>query len=392
MIRRIERMSRPGVLKAFVWKSGVPDFENISLVYGPNGSGKTSLAAALYEAAYSPTSRSDITLAVDGLEGIEVAGSDHSIFDRLYVFSEDFISKNHRLSRDEATMLAIVTIGHRSVEADEEIARLQEEFPTLEADLTALERRAEVAQRDLDNTRSTIADRVVNALSLLQGDFQSRTKFSVRVVEELYNSNEGNWIELDEQSFQTAVTLVGAPPGDVINEPELLDIEVPSDLATRIRKALAETPVIILLDSLGTHPEAETWVHEGLGLHQDSNECIFCGGNLTDKRRREIEAHFSADVERLNAEVKSLILEVQTISINVEKSVDRRPKRTDFAHDLRDASEAIITTYSDSATELLAWLSGQMHRLQTKGITLQHLGIWHRWTIRPASECICSTI
>jgi uncharacterized small protein (DUF1192 family) len=142
MLRRIGRVSRPGVLNAFGWKPGVPDFENISLVFGPNGSGKTSLAAALYEAAHSPTSRADIALAVDGLEGIEDAGPDHSIFDRLYVFNEDFISKSHRLGRDEATMLAIVTIGQRSVEADEEIGRLQEELPKLEADVKAKGRRA----------------------------------------------------------------------------------------------------------------------------------------------------------------------------------------------------------------------------------------------------------
>lgn len=47
MLRRFESIKNCGIFEDFRWDSGVPDFERINLIYGSNGSGKTSLAHAL---------------------------------------------------------------------------------------------------------------------------------------------------------------------------------------------------------------------------------------------------------------------------------------------------------------------------------------------------------
>lgn len=47
MLRRFESIKSCGIFEEYQWNPTVPDFERINLIYGTNGSGKTSLSRAL---------------------------------------------------------------------------------------------------------------------------------------------------------------------------------------------------------------------------------------------------------------------------------------------------------------------------------------------------------
>ncbi|WP_407345736.1 AAA family ATPase [Pengzhenrongella phosphoraccumulans] len=51
MLRRLESIKNCGIFEDFRWKTNVPGFERINLIYGTNGAGKTSLSRALDDLA-----------------------------------------------------------------------------------------------------------------------------------------------------------------------------------------------------------------------------------------------------------------------------------------------------------------------------------------------------
>lgn len=128
MLRRIEWIKDCGIWTDYCWNNSLPSFGRINIIYGPNGSGKTSLAGVLDDlrnasdgAGYK---RVSIALDENGTERV-TNGSDDSMFDRIHVFSEHYVARNHHFTPAEAEMEAVLTIGQKPVEAELELEELR---------------------------------------------------------------------------------------------------------------------------------------------------------------------------------------------------------------------------------------------------------------------------
>ena len=73
-IQRISRLRHPGVLRDFTWPADLPDFGRFNLIYGWNGSGKTTISR-VFRAIEQRTAlaEGEATVRADGHEVTEHA-------------------------------------------------------------------------------------------------------------------------------------------------------------------------------------------------------------------------------------------------------------------------------------------------------------------------------
>ena len=364
MIKRIQRLRNAGIFQNYSWNPALPDFERLTVIYGPNGSGKTSLASALWHAKTEPESRSDLGLTVESGQGQRTATATDEAFDRLYVFSEEFVESNHRLSQDEASMSAVITIGERSVAADDEVARLRASLPDLEESVSAAEQAVQLATAAIERISGDVSGRVVDDLTTLGGEYQSRSNFSRAKVKTLLQNLDPNWEELADDHYQRDKQFVISPQLPGLGSLPSFASEVPPELLLLARRTLAATPVSVLLDTLRRFPAAESWAHEGMRLHERADVCIFCGGELPLTRRAQLEAHFSSEVIELGDQIDALIRQIREL----RDSLERRglPAQVGIAPTLRDEWTQVATVFLSTVAAQSAWLTDLEERLSAK--------------------------
>ena len=303
MLRRFDWIEDCGHFEQYRWDSNLPEFSRLTVIYGPNGTGKTSLAGALDGLRNPPETEGFKKLSVTVEESATKTttnGSDNAMFNRVFVFSDRYVRRSHRFSPAEAEMDAVLTIGEKAADAEVQLAELRKKLQVVTEgrDTAVTDKRA--ADASLEAAYDRIAQQVVDAAGKAGGRYHSRSNFSTRVVKtEFGRADHSSWIELSESDFKAKVGIINADKAEELASSGL-DVAVPSDVQDRLRTLLGTTPTSIVLDSLREHPAATTWVDEGRSLHHSVDECIFCGSELTEQRRELIELHFSEAVRVLD--------------------------------------------------------------------------------------------
>jgi len=122
-ITRISRLRGCGVFRDFTWPTGLPEFGRYNLIYGWNGSGKTTISRLLrsLEARTAPTT-GQVTLGVDGRD---VRGDEFAqVILPVRVFNRDFIEESV-FPRESDDLPPIFVLGKESVERQKDIDRLK---------------------------------------------------------------------------------------------------------------------------------------------------------------------------------------------------------------------------------------------------------------------------
>lgn len=97
------------------------------------------------------------------------------------------------------------------------------------------------------------------------------------------------------------------------------------------------------------------WVQEGIPLHEELIECLFCGQPLTQTRKDELTAHFDDSLT-------SLQREIDTMSRSIQASVDSSQSYRDsiptdgllypeLAGELREARTAYLSAHDEYARQ-----------------------------------------
>lgn len=357
MIRRFEWIKDSGIFSDYRWDSTLPPLGRINLIYGPNGSGKTSLAGVLYglQRAVDSEGFKRISLTLDDKGTTRTTnGLDDLMFDRVCVFSEHYVARNHWFTPAEAEMEAVLTIGKKPVETE---LKLKELYKTIE-DKTAQRDNARsterVANQAIDKVYSRVSQQVVDAASKAGGRWHSRSNFNARMVRSAFNQSHTTWLALSEIELSKKIGIINSSKSDSLSEDELI-VQAPKSITGRLSTALASSPSTIILDTLATHPNATPWVDKGRPLHSGLGTCIFCGSPLTAGRKMLIDQHFSNEVERLQTDLRCIIRDLTLVETSVETTVTRIPSRGLFFDDLKirydDAKKALI----DELTALQIW-------------------------------------
>ena len=185
MFSRVEWIKNSGNWAAYTWDPALPPLGRINVIYGPNGSGKTSLSGALdgLRNAEDGKGHERLSIALDD-NGTErtTNGLDDVMFDRVRVFSEHYVARSHRFTPAQAEMEAVLTIGEKPIETElrlDELRNMVDE-KTIKRDTESEKERT--STQAVEAAFKRVSQQVVDAVSNAGGRWHSRSNFSAGTV------------------------------------------------------------------------------------------------------------------------------------------------------------------------------------------------------------------
>lgn len=367
-------------------------FQRTNLIYGPNGSGKTSLANMFYGLAHDWPTETERTFGHVSLEvgyedkySRETNNLDDPIFSQVHVFTRDMVKQAHALTVDDATMSAILTLGTERVDRERRIAELEKALSDETEKLADTTSRREHSESMAEDTVSNFQNDIFNTLKSYKG-WATKGKYNQRRAEQdLQEYVTSNIAKIDKMLQERATTnekviqcLESLDENEVsqhlktLAEGEQRQLALPvfigDNLIKRINTInalLDKVPNVTTLDTLKSNPGASNWVQQGIQLHEDSEQCIFCGARLSTSRMADIRAHFSHEVEELQARLRQHRSDFKD-EIGAGKTLAETIAR--LAEEFSDNAElrAFSENYIDQLATYMTWISDAKQKIDNK--------------------------
>lgn len=366
MLRRLNWIRDGGYFDDFQWDSSLPDFERINVIYGSNGSGKSSLARVLDVLRSTDDGHLQASVSVaDGTSVRTTDGRRDPVFNRLLVFNEEYVARSHRFRDGSADMEAVLTLGERTAEDEQQLERLRDEQKQLLDEQVTLIEEKEQLERQIDSAYTRVSQAVVSDASRAGGMYASRGKYSVAKVRSRLGQLRDQLEALEPIDLDAKKHLISGDNRDELPSSSL-SMSIRDDLVPTAMRLLARTPVTIVLDTLKDNPDCSGWVQEGIALHSATKTCAFCGGMLTDDRRNQIERHFSDEVEQLQRELVHLTAELRTAEAGAESIASNIPASGLLFEDLRGSFEIEEQAVRSQITAFKEWCAQLRSKLAAK--------------------------
>lgn len=333
MLKGFEQIRRFGVFDNYSRPADVEDFTELNLIYGWNYAGKTTLSRVLRSvenqelhpdyasAEFVISTQNDSPVTINSL-------ATHSI--KIRVFNSDFVKDN--LSWDGEAFNPILLLGQQSIQAQQEIVkneallvRLREGYRRKAA---TIRRRDEVLREKKTNQAKVIKQ----TLQLVEAFTATHLNQDLSIVARNpaeYVQTQGDVVELLQAGT--------ADEKGILPKIASVDIRVSlADPAVGILGLLSQKPSMTnTIQYLAEHAEVAGWVREGLALHTEKDKCEFCGNQLELTRIERLRAHFSKDIEVLEAALRNKQTELLKLRIQVPDY-----HKSDFYPQLRNEVEA----------------------------------------------------
>lgn len=309
MIKKINSMSGFGVFREFRWPENLPPFARLNLIYGWNYSGKTTLSRVFQamEQQKLPDAYPNARFSVSLESGLQIFSADLSGSPAVRVFNRDYVEANFEA---EHVAQSIFLLGEENIALSRRLEQLKRRAARMERIIKRLQKDQKAIQEDLDRSGTAKAREVRELL----GDPKFRRPELEKRVEEVKESPD-LYILREQHLLAKASTLRSQERFSRVDgiPAELPDI---AKLVGEVNELVAQTASQRAIERLAQNWELESWVREGLRLHQDTCTCEFCGGPLTSLRLEELRGHFSQQYENLAAQIDDRLASIDQLNLN----------------------------------------------------------------------------
>lgn len=331
-IKKIARMRDFGVFRDFTWPQDLPEFGRYNLIYGWNGTGKTTLSRIFrhLEKQQNPT-MGKLSVIIGDRDYSEEQFKMCSI--PVRVFNRDFIAEAVFTTNGEVA--PIFVIGERNVEKQKEVDRLKGQLNEEKGKWDMALKELKKAEETIDQFCKDRAREIKNILSSSpanrynnynKGDFRAKADFFSKekdIDHYLLDDSAKNRCKK-----QHLATLKERLSEITYTFPDLKSIY------EEVRGILYKTVVSSVIATLREDPDLASWVRDGLSKHKDrkAQTCLFCTQPLPPQRLKELEAHFSDEYERFISEIDKKIHDVENLIRGLDNLI--LPNKAEFYDDL----------------------------------------------------------
>tara|TARA_R110002124_G_scaffold60484_3_gene165873 strand:+ start:6021 stop:8294 length:2274 start_codon:yes stop_codon:yes gene_type:complete len=368
LVTKIIRIRHPGVLRDFTWPPELPTLGRYNLVYGWNGTGKTTLSNLFRALELRTSPEGEATLAITDKT---VTGSDFAQATLpVRVFNRDFVSANvFPLVGGEVP--PIFVLGEESAEKQAQVEQLRGQTAAAQSALDAARQEKTKAERALDKhcvDRATVIRETLRSYGNNPYNNYDKARYKQRVSTMESVGDKANHL-LAEDERERLLSQSKATPKNTISEVQhhLPDLH---KLTDETRDLLQKSVVSSAIATLKSDSQLSSWTRDGLGLHQqrEVDHCLFCEQPLPDGRIAVLEAHFSIEYEQLLHQLDAQIaqLEESSRSITQISLPNRAELYEDLAADFDQAKAAFdrtATTITDHLTTLIESMMDKKQRV-----------------------------
>lgn len=367
----IKRIDQVKGYRGFVnWQPGsnTHDFEKVNLVYGQNGGGKSTLTD-LMRACHAEEPLDGVRFAVDVQDGasayVRKQIGDQDLWGRLRIFDKHFIADNIDFDRaDGPAPAAIVTVGEQNVEADRQIAELSNQHKSDLAEREELQKAVKKHERDGEKRATGCAKSIGDRLAGSGLPDYGPRSYTRTQVERMLRTGRR---ELAGASDDIDKDIAAANSKAVAPIEPLAEIEPDAlQLPAHVRELLARSVISNSIDALVGHADRSAWVQQGMELHRELDTCLFCDHRIEDARRRQLAAHFSDAVHRLQRDVDGMLQQLESVARKASASLSRLPHSSAVYDDLAPRLVAAEERYEKSVETFLGALAGMRALLEQK--------------------------
>lgn len=364
-LERISRLRHSGVLRDFTWPVGLTPFKRFNLVYGWNGTGKTTLSELLR--ALQDRRVPLAPQVVLRINGRDVRGEDFaSVHLPIRVFNREFVRKNVFPDGGGGDLPLILLLGAESVEKQRHVTELRAHQETLVARLESAKAEAKTADDALDAHTVDRATAIREPLRAASSEYNNYHKGDYRKrAQKMLDANDSATYTLSSDARTRANAQQRGTPKDPIPLP-IDALPAWGTLRDQAAQVLAQSVTSQALDVLRDDPVLAHWTKEGLELHRDrsSEQCLFCEQRLPVDRLSRLESHFSTAFRELEQRVTELGSVMSTQSRALERLA--LPKRAQLHDDLAADYQRALTALEQQLESFRQALTGLGKALENK--------------------------
>ena len=365
-LTRVTRLCDCGVFRDFVWKAhpDLPEFGRFNLIYGWNGTGKTTISRLLraIENRTQPAA-GDVAVCVDGCD---VPGSRFPKMTLpIRVFNRDFVAESV-FPVAGGDLPPVFVVGPQNVEKQKQVDGLKERLGKAEATEASEREKLAKAKSAIDRfciERAKVIKDTLTFGGVNPYNTYDKSHFRSRAGQ-MAAAGDSQSCRVGEEVRQRLIAQHRAAP-----KPEVPEVARPWPDLTVLRGevvALLNTTVVsAVIDSLSDDAAVSSWIHDGLALHQEryAERCLFCDQTLAEDRIHALEAHFNIEYEQLLSRIDAEIAELEGALKAIAALV--LPNRAELFDDLvvdYDSAASAFEKASESVTLFLDTLQGALRK------------------------------
>ena len=364
-IVRISRLRNCGVFRDFTWPSDLPEFGRYNLIYGWNGTGKTTLSRLFRDLELgTPRRTGEAVLRIDGRD---VRGESFSQSDlQVRVFNRDFVNTNV-FPVEGRNMPPILVLGAENVEKQKEIERLKARGATARSSLESAQSARQGALGDLDRFCIDRARAIKeNLRSGGENPYNNYNKASFQTdAEKMIDAGDHAGRRLTDTEREGLLARHRATPKPRLT-PLVYALPDLAAIKDSVSTILATSVVSAAIQTLKDDPALAEWTGQGLALHRsrEAEQCLFCKQSLPEDRLAVLEGHFSTQYEQFIKRIDQKISMLKTMS---KASTELRPPAgAELYDDLAPEIRSSAAELASMLEEVQGFLEAAVQALEGK--------------------------
>lgn len=379
IIEQFSRLRGCGIFRDFSWPSDLQDFDRFNLIYGWNGTGKSTLGRLLRKLEQcAPPPLGDVTLQVDGHS---VRGRDFtSQSPAIRVFNRDYVDDTV-LPREGGEAPPIYVVGKENVDKQRRADALRSEREVVSVERVADSDRKTEAENALERHAQSRARTIKEQLrSQAPHRFNNYDRAAyLKEADELATTDAPASARMTDEVFDTARAQLQSP---VLAKIPRIELELPdiASLEPRVGALLSRTVASGGIAALRDDSELAAWVQRGHKLHQarESVACLYCAQEVPPSRAAALDEHFNTEHQRLTEDIEReldglRVLAHRSGTIEVPRAAEFYPEFAKLYSDARDDFQRQINTLQDYLRTLIAAVEDKgRHLYESLSLTTQN--------------------
>lgn len=310
-IAKITKLHGFGIFRDYT-NSSVKDFGKYNLFFGWNGSGKSTLSNLFRcienRELYNKFPAAEFTIKLENGSSITPTNIGETDLN-VYTFNQDFIDENISWN---SVVKSILLVDKAKITEREKLEALKKEQ---KIDSEVHSREFEEITK-LDKTISKFSTDSARHMKTSLQSIDTTDRYSLnydkRKFETFISDNEfatnSDTSLLDEQKL-IELTSAAKPnqKSSIIFNQQAISNETFTKAKIRLDDLLKTSVTSEIIKRLAENSDIKTWVETGLDLHKrhGTNQCEFCGNEITEDRIKQLEAHFNDDYKAFQGRLVS---------------------------------------------------------------------------------------
>ena len=372
MIKKVNKIKGLGfVFQDFNWDKGVPEFKAVNLIYGWNGAGKTTLSRLFESVAESPQNKVHYELESD--DGNKF-GNDQTFPAAVRVFNQSYVDRNLDISTGSANSISIL-LGSENKEAAQRIHKLEQQLFGIPGDdkkrgeKQKLKEAMELKARTEKTHKKEFSDiaRTIGA-AIGRGGTATRTYRSPDAEADLTRMSKASPlsdVELARQQKEIGQELRNEI--SEINNSSLKNVlDVIGKVFQQAEEIVETTTSSQVITRLADHPDLSEWVERGqeLHAHHGSDQCEYCGNQISEARITELAGHFNEEDRKLKERIDHCLAELR--EVYMELKILQHPSKDLFYGELQSEAESNSCSFIEQRNMLLGRVTELAETLKNK--------------------------